>query len=462
MKKKNEFKKFFVKHMFMFALTITLFTCLSLSAIVSAADTYYNQVQEVFDWGTGTTKVIVNLDKTISSGDVNWRTFEVYVKRYDNRLGNPLLDEGYRRITDTYVSDEMGNRLEKGNYVTIEMEVGPTVSLGSALNYAGGFNSWVDCEYTIKQINDIGSGENKISGIVATKLNKTYRPQIDKFTLGSEFYSDEVDGDITLTYAAYKPEVTEWDKSPLIIWLHGGGEGGTDPTIPLAANKSVNFASEEIQKIFGGAYVLVPQAPDRWMIASANEDKYNTEPEWSDVLNDFLPYTSKYTKALMNLIDKYVQANPGIDKDKIYIGGLSNGGFMTIRMILSYPDYFAAALPVCEGMKYSYLTDEDINKLKTQNIWFVSAATDTILPAPIFTIPTYDRLIKEGAQNVHLSYPKRIIDKSGRYRDSDGKPYEYMGHFSWIYVYNNEASAEIDGKEVYILDWLAKQKLTKN
>ncbi|MTI58651.1 MAG: peptidase [Firmicutes bacterium] len=444
-------------------IVMVLVMMLGLFTTVSATNNYsYNKVQQVFDWGTGTTKVIVDLDKTINAGSVDWTTFQVFVKRTDSRLEESLLNDGQRRVTDTYVSDEEGNRVGKGNYVAIEMEVSPTESIGSALNYVpgGGGNDWVEAEYNIKQVKDIVSVEEKVTGINATELNKTYRPQIDKFTTGSEFYSDEDNGNIILTYAAYKPKVTESDKSPLIIWLHGGGEGGTDPTIPLAANKSVNFAAKEVQDIFGGAHVLVPQTPGKWMEASANEDEYDIEHKL-DGHNSALPYTSKYTKSLMNLINKYVQVNPGVDRDRIYIGGCSNGGFMTVRMILSYPDYFAAAFPVCQGMTYSYLSDADIEILKNQNIWFVSAATDATLPAPRYTIAIYDRLIKEGAENVHLSYPARIIDRSGRYRDKNGNPHEYNGHWSWIYVYNNAATAKIDGKEVSILNWMAYQKRDK-
>jgi len=426
---------------------------LGLFVTVGAQKVYtYNKVQEVFDWGTGTTKVVVNLEKTISSADVSWNTFEVYVKRYDKRMEKPFLNEGQRKVMDAYISDEMGNKVKEGNYIAILMETRPDLSISSALNYAWiGGNNWVEEEYTIKQVKEIITKEEKIDGIVARELNKTFRPQIDKFTFGSEFYSDERNGDITLTYAAYEPEIKTSSKSPLIIWLHGAGEGGTDPTIPLAANKSVNFASEEIQKIFGGAYVLVPQTPTMWMDPGAEEEDYDIE------FVSTLPYTSKYTKALKNLIDKYVQANLDIDTNRIYIGGCSNGGFMTVRMILDYPDYFAAAFPVCEAMSHSYLSEKDIETLKNQNIWFVTAATDPVVPAPNFALPTYDKLIKKGAKNVHLTYLKRVIDTSGRYQDEKGNPYEYNGHWSWIYVYNNEAISEINGQQVPILNWLAIQ-----
>lgn len=52
----------------------------------------------------------------------------------------------------------------------------------------------------------------------------------------------------------------------------------------------------------------------------------------------------------MALIQEYVAKNPDIDPNRIYIGGASNGGYMTMLMIRDYPNYFAAAFPVCEGL----------------------------------------------------------------------------------------------------------------
>lgn len=59
--------------------------------------------------------------------------------------------------------------------------------------------------------------------------------------------------------------------------------------------------------------------------------------------------TSIYEDALMAFIKDYVSKNEDIDQNRIYIGGCSSGGYMTMLMIRDYPEYFAAALPVCEG-----------------------------------------------------------------------------------------------------------------
>ncbi len=98
-------------------------------------------------------------------------------------------------------------------------------------------------------------------------------------------------------------------KSPPLLWLHGGGEGGTDPIIPLVGNKVTNYASDEIQHYFGGAYILVPQCPTRWMDAGNGN---TTRGETNDI----------YNEALMELIRNYVAKNPGIDTDRIYVSGL--------------------------------------------------------------------------------------------------------------------------------------------
>lgn len=432
---------------------------LGMTAVQAAEDYYYNRVDRVFDWGTSTTKVIINLGEEIDNEMLDWNSFEVHVKRSDSRLEDPFLEEGLRKVEAAYASNSEGEKMDSGKFVTLELEVGPRISLDSALNYVHdqGGNRWIDADYRITQLKDIETENGTISGIEVTDLNKTFKPQIKDFKTGTSEFSDPVNGDINLTYAAYEPEVNDMNKKPLIIWLHGGGEGGTDPTIPLAANKAVNFASEEIQDIYNDAYVLIPQTPTRWMHPGANESEFEHLPQ--DSAENGRPYTSKYTKALMNLIDNYVKSNMGIDRDRIYVGGCSNGGFMTVRLGIDYPDYFAALYPVCQGMTYDYLTDEDVNKLVNQNIWFVAAATDSTLPPPDYTLPLYDRLIKEGAENVHLSYPKRVVDTSGRFYKENGDPYEYNGHWSWIYVYNNDLSNEIDGKTVYIQNWISDQEL---
>lgn len=401
--------------------------------------TSYRTVTEIKDWGAAITKVVVDLGQPVQQGSVNKESFSVFVSRSDSRAATPLLGEGYRAITNAYISDEHGNPATSGNYAALEMQIGPDVALGSPLNYYNGSNVWIDCNYRVTQTQDIISGSAKITGLVADSYEGGTRKVVDDFNVEKGTY----DG-IELNYAEYAP-VKDEKKNPLIIWLHGGGEGGTDATIPISANKAVNFASQEIQNKFGGAYVLTPQAPTFWM------DGFTKKADG----------TSKYEKALMQLVNDYVSKNDDVDQNRIYIGGCSNGGYMTEVMTRDYPKYFAAAFPVCEGLNDSLITDSDIQKIEQTPTWLTCAKTDETLPPAINTLPTYDRLVKAGDKNVYLSYFDNVLDTTGLYKKADGTPYEYNGHWSWIYVYNNQCKTTIDGKETKIMDWMAAQSLKK-
>jgi predicted peptidase len=252
--------------------------------------------------------------------------------------------------------------------------------------------------------------------LVVTTYAEDNKKLVDDFTTGKASYDN-----VTLSYASYTP-AKDKKKHPLLIWLHGMGEGGTDATIPIAGNKAAAFATKKLQAYFDGAYVLVPQTPTFWM----------------EGFTGFGDGTSKHEKALMALIKEYVTTHQDIDTNRIYIGGDSNGGYMTMLMIRDYPEYFAAAFPTCEALKDTLLTEADIQKMKNIPIWFTAAKTDKTVPPAVYVLPTYDRLIKAGAPNVHLSLFENLQDTTGLYKKDDGTPYEYDGHWSWIYVYNNQ------------------------
>nr|WP_246869553.1 hypothetical protein [Priestia megaterium] len=79
------------------------------------------------------------------------------------------------------------------------------------------------------------------------------------------------------------------------------------------------------------------------------------------------------------------------------------------------------------------------------------------MPPSQYVVPTYNRLVQAGAKDVHLSLFDNVVDTSGLYKKADRTPYEYDGHWSWIYVYNNEVSKTIDGKTTTFMEWLADQ-----
>lgn len=404
----------------------------------------YNTIAEVYDLGPFITKVILEVGQTLSDCDINEETFLVHVKRKDKKTGE-VYSEGERKVCAAYISNEEGILTQIGSYITLVLEVDPRISLGSTIVYIDDFNIHVDSDYTITQVKPINNGNMKIEDMVFTELNTKKTLLADDFKSGESTY-----GGVQLKSAFYQPEKNGY-KRPLLIWLHGAGEGGTDPIIAVVGNKVANLISEDIQKHFGGCHVLVPQAPTMWMDDGTGQ--YNVDG------------SSMYIESLKNLIDEYIDSNDDIDKERIYIGGCSNGGFMTLKMIIAYPQMFAAAYPICEALPDKFITESDINNIKNIPIWFTHAENDPIVDINKHTKATYKRLIEAGAKDVHFSCFHSVVDQTGLYVNEDRTPYELHGHFSWIPALNDQCILDYNNKPIYrnghmvtMFEWMAGQK----
>lgn len=426
-----------------FLISLVLF----LSGTVSAQDSAsvspttngpYTTVIEGFDWGPDVSRVILTMDEVVSSADKTRYLIEVTKSSEFGEL--PTAEaRGERKVLYAYVSDAEGNIQTLGNHITLVLLVAPNLPIGSVMHYFGGQgrrgNEWVDYRMIIT---------DKSTGDAWTQKTGTIKPLVDRFDIDGTFSHD----DITLKYAFYKPE-SKTKKSPLIIWLHGGGEGGTDPTLPLLANRAANYASDDIQFYFSGAYVLVPQCPGAWM---DNREGVMTNGRENDI----------YNQALLALIKDFVSNHPGINSDRIYVGGCSNGGYMSLKLILLEPDYFAAGFISSLAYESQYISDEKIESIKDVPIWFVHSADDPTTLPELTVLPVYKRLVEAGAKNVHLSYYDHVVDITGFFGGDD---YHYYGHFSWIYLHANKCRYDYDGKPVMqdgrpvtIMEWLAGQR----
>ncbi|MGD1892300.1 MAG: prolyl oligopeptidase family serine peptidase [Cyclobacteriaceae bacterium] len=402
------------------------------------ASNEYAVIIEGFDWGPAVNKVILPVDESVTSP--NHHDYEVSVERKTECTDLPAEQAlGKRRVVYAYASDEEGNVTAGENHVTLVLEVAPNLPLSSPIQYTQNEkcrgNNWVNYSLTITNTVTNQSWDQEANRIM---------PLIDRFDLSGKF---SYQGMPTMSYASYAPETTN-KKLPLLIWLHGGGEGGTDPSIPLIANRAANYASDEIQSLLGGAYVLVPQAPTYWM---DNGEGGLTTGDKNDI----------YNEALMALIQEYMDANPNIDQDRIYVGGCSNGGYMTLKLLLLHPEYFAAAFPSALAYSSEYITDEQLASIKNIPMWFVHAKDDNVTVANQTVIPVYKRLKAAGAENVYLSLYDHVVDITGFF---GGKDFHYPGHWSWIYCHANECRRDADGSLVKlnvrpttIIEWLAAQ-----
>jgi len=430
----NKKEVVFVKKIFSVLLFLSILLGAFSFACAEELSGSYQLWISVEDWGAVVTRAILALPGEVAQTDVEKDTFNVMVSRRDLRGNDPLKQLGTREVLNAYVSDADGNSLEKNNYITIDMKIGPNISAASALNYATGANVWVELQYLFCLNKPLTIGETEYKNLPELTLSGMRYDLIDRFDFGMKTY-----GEHTLRYAYYKPKDI-YEKSPLLVWLHGGGEGGSDPTIPLAANKATVFADDDFQNAMGGAYVLIPQSPTFWM---------------DSISGNRGDGTSVYTEALMELIKDFVTDN-NIDEENIIVGGLSNGGYLTLVLAREYPEYFSKYVPVCEALADSLITDEDIKTYSELSMWFVAAKTDDVVVPEDYTIATYERIKALEPKDVHFSLYDNVVDKSGLYFKDGGEPYEYQGHWSWIYVYNNDMITTTNGEEVSMFEWLAK------
>jgi len=170
---------------------------------------------------------------------------------------------------------------------------------------------------------------------------------------------------IVLPYRLLKPEKLEAGKKyPLILFLHGAGERGHDNEVNLMYITDL-FLNEQNRKDYP-AYVLVPQCPkDGWWI---NFDRQNpgTALQQSEK-------PSAAMAAVIALLDE-IENNEAIDKNRIYVTGLSMGGFGTWDLIARFPKRFAAAAPICGGADTSTAA-----KIAHLPIWNFHGAKDVVV-----------------------------------------------------------------------------------
>ena len=427
-----------MKKSYAFLLLFFWATLISSIAVSAPHPGSYTLIIEGFDWGPAVSKVVLHGAK--AGKETNLSDFEVYVTR-STPLGEiPAAQaSGKRTVLYSYASDEKGNRQENGEHLTLVLSVSPVNPLGSGIQYLRmgnrASNVWIDYRLTVVHAKT-GAIWNQESGRI--------RPIVDDFDLKGTFTHQNT----TLTYAAFTPKNLS-APAPLIIWLHGGGEGGTDPTIALMGNKAFNYASPEIQVLFGeGAFVLAPQTPTFWM----NAGEGMTRGQVNDI----------YNAAVFALIDDFVRKNPQVDPTRIYVGGCSNGGYMSLKLILEHPSYFAAGYISALAFNNEFISDAQVQSLKQTPIWFVHAKDDSTTKAAETVLPLYDRLKKAGAKNVILSLYDTVNDITGFYGGND---FRYNGHWSWVYSHANVARTDKDGsavllngRPVTIMEWTAAQK----
>jgi predicted peptidase len=237
-----------------------------------------------------------------------------------------------------------------------------------------------------------------ISGIYTNAFAQTPRFSFNTFLNGK--------GD-TLRYRQLSPDQSPLRKYPLIIFLHGSGERGNDNDAQLKWGV-MNFASDEAM-IKHPAFVIAPQCPldMQWSNFSFNKNRTDMTLQ---------PTSSKPMELLISLIQQLIKNSP-TDSSRIYITGLSMGGYGTFDAIERYPKLFAAAIPVCGGGDTSRAAS-----IAHIPIWMFHGAEDAAV-SPLHSLNMLQALTRAGAHPGLTQYPE-------------------VGHFSWLGAYTDELMIE--------------------
>lgn len=195
-------------------------------------------------------------------------------------------------------------------------------------------------------------------------------------------------------YLLHLPKTYGEDKEkkwPVIVFLHGSGERGSNL---------------ELVKVHGPPK-LVEKDPDFPFI----------------VVSPQCPADTRWNAMLLGAMLDSVTAKHAVDQDRIYLTGLSMGGFGTWDWAAAEPRRFAALVPIC-----GFGDPRIAGRLKNVPVWVFHGAKDTAVPL-------------SGSEEI-----VKALEKAG------GKPkltvYPEAGHDSWTETYNNP--------ELY--KWLLEQK----
>lgn len=217
----------------------------------------------------------------------------------------------------------------------------------------------------------------------------------------------------TFRYRWHEPKSPETEKGyPLIVFMHGVGERGTNNVSQL--KWCVRDIFDYMEKRGEEFFFVAGQVPD--------------PQQWVDYRRGSLAHTmserpSETMGLQISFLEELFAKKPGIDRSRVYVCGLSMGGFGTWDILCRRPEWFAAAMPVCGGVDLSQLW-----KLREIPIWIHHGDKDTTVPF----VRSRQATATLWACNGNVKYTE----------------YPNCGHGSWGPAFKDERH----------LDWLLSQK----
>jgi predicted peptidase len=230
-----------------------------------------------------------------------------------------------------------------------------------------------------------------------------------------------IKGKDTIRYRILYPENYAPGKSyPLIVYLHGAGFRGNDNEHQLNGSGRF-FLNDSIRKKFP-ALVVFPQCPaDSMWFKLPPSPPYDTTVAVNHKMNTLaLSTPERLVKLLIDSLAEHKIA----DRKRIYLGGGSLGGFGTYDLVVHYPDFFAAAFPICGQANVELYPKRAANV----PVWiFHGAIDDVINPWPDRSM--IKALKHSGAKNAkYTEYP-------GLKHEIEANVFAEPDLFAWLFSF---------------------------
>jgi predicted peptidase len=159
---------------------------------------------------------------------------------------------------------------------------------------------------------------------------------------------------------------------PLLLFLHGAGERGSDNTKQLTHGAKMLLAKREDFP----AIVVMPQCPadDYWSNVDIRMEK---QEDGSSKRIFHFQEDGPPTRAMALLLEwlPALEKQYKVKKDQRYVMGLSMGGMGTFEIVRRMPNYFAAAVPICGGAN-----PKTAAKIKDTAFWIFHGQKDDVVP----------------------------------------------------------------------------------
>ena len=233
-----------------------------------------------------------------------------------------------------------------------------------------------------------------------------------------------VRGDQVLPYRFYQPAKLEPGKKyPLVLFFHGAGERGFDNRIQFLRFASVTNFWEKYP-----CFILAPLCPARtgdqdgsavWVQTSfgASQHQMKATPPWPMQLT-------------MQLLKESLHQLP-VDTQRVYVTGLSMGGFATWDILQREPDVFAAAAPICGGADLSFA-----GRLANLPLWVFHGNQDDTVPVKR-SRDMVAALTAAGGHPRYTEYP-------GVGHDAWSRTYADMAVWDWLFGQVKKPSNQAD------------------